>query len=101
MKPITLVAVACIALAGCGDSSLSGTYVPKGGGLGNGLVMEKLVFGKGDTVTVTMMEQTFRANYKIDGKEFLLILNGAQMVFNIDGAGCLDGGGLYGKYCKA
>jgi hypothetical protein len=100
MKRIIVVALACLALAACGKS-LSGTYLPKGGGLGNGLVMEKLVFGSGDTVDITMMQQTVRATYKIDGKQVLLIVNGQQQVFTLDDAGCLDGGGVFGKFCKA
>jgi hypothetical protein len=100
MKPMVFVALACVALAGCGDKSLSGTYLPKGGGMGNGLVMEKMEFNSGDTVTLSMMQQNFRVTYKIDGKQLLLTLNGQQMVFNIDGDGCLDGGGLLGKFCK-
>ena len=32
--------------------------------------------------------------------QVLLIVNGQQEVFNIDDAGCLDGGNLFGKFCK-
>jgi hypothetical protein len=100
MKQIIFIALTCLALAGCGQKGLSGTYVPKGGGLGNGLVMEKLEFLSSDTVTLTMMEQKVRATYKIDGKQLLLIVNGQQQVFDIDGDGCLDGGKVFGKFCK-
>jgi hypothetical protein len=101
MKRFMLAGLACIALVACGKSGLSGTYVPKGGGLGNGLVMDKLVFSSSDQVDVTMMEQTMRIPYKVDGKQVLLTYNGASLVFNIDDAGCLDGGNLYGKFCKS
>jgi hypothetical protein len=94
------VLIGCSVLTACGRSSLSGTYLPKGGGLGNGLVMEKLEFGSGGNVTLTMMQQRIRVPYKIDGKELLLSANGQQMVFEIDSDGCLDGGGLFGKFCK-
>jgi hypothetical protein len=90
----------CVAVAGCGRTSLSGTYLPKGGGMGNGLVMEKLEFGSGNSVTLTMMEQKVRVTYTVDGKQLLLNANGQQMVFDIDSKGCLDGGNLYGKFCK-
>jgi hypothetical protein len=96
MKPMKFVALACLALASCGDKGLSGTYLPKGGGL----VMQKLEFSSGDTVTATMMEQTLRGTYKVDGKQVLITINGQQQVFNIDGDGCLDGGGALGKLCK-
>jgi hypothetical protein len=101
MKRIILAAIACLALAACSGKSLSGTYLPQGGGVGNGLVMSKMEFISGDSVNLTMMEQTVRANYKIDGKSVLLIVNGQQQVFTIDDAGCLDGGNLFGKFCKS
>jgi hypothetical protein len=49
-----------------------------------------------------MMQQRFRVTYKIDGKQLLMAgPNGQELVFDIDKDGCLDGGGLYGKFCKA
>jgi hypothetical protein len=100
IKSITFAILACLLAAGCGHS-LSGTYLPKGGGMGNGLVMSKLEFISGSEVNISMMEQTVRANYKVDGKQVLLIVNGQQEVFNIDADGCLDGGNLFGKFCKS
>ena len=101
MKRFAIVALACLALAACGKS-LSGTYVAKGGsGLGSGLVMEKVEFISSSEVNLTMMEQTFRVPYKIDGDQVLFTANGQSMVFKIDSDGCLDGGTLFGKLCKA
>jgi hypothetical protein len=100
MKRILLALLACFILASCGHRSLSGTYVPKGGGVGNGIVIEKMEFS-GDEVTLTMLEQKIRANYKIDAKQLLIIVNGQQEVFDIDGDGCLDGGGMWGKFYKS
>ena len=101
MKRIIIVAFACIALAACGKS-LSGTYVAKeGSGLGSGLVMQKMNFINSDTVELTMMEQTIRAPYKIDGESLLITFQGTQQVFKIGSDGCLDGGALFGKLCKA
>jgi hypothetical protein len=100
MKSI-LVALACLVMVGCGGHSLSGTYLPKGGGIGNGLVMDKLEFLNGTEVNISMMAQTIRGTYKIDGKQVLLIVNNQQEVFNLDDDGCLDGGNLFGKFCKS
>jgi len=100
MKRILFAALACLAVAACGQSGLSGTYVPKGESLGGGFVMQKLDFVSGESVDVSMMEQTVRATYKIDGKKLLLIVNGQQEVFNITDDGCLDGGNLFGKFCR-
>ncbi len=49
-----------LAVGACSRTSLSGTYVPKGGGLGNGLVMEKLEFGSGNSVTLTMIRRALQ-----------------------------------------
>ena len=100
MKSITFATLLCLFVAGCGHS-LSGTYLPKGGGMGNGFVMSKLEFISGTEVNISMMEQTVRANYKVDGKQVLLIVNGQQEVFNLTDDGCLDGGNLFGKFCKS
>ncbi|HEV2170405.1 MAG TPA: hypothetical protein VGR40_05635 [Candidatus Binatus sp.] len=100
IRAFAIAILACLLVTGCGHK-LSGTYVPKGGGIGNGLVMSKLEFISSTEVNIYMMEQTFRANYKIDGKQVLLIVNGQQEVFNIDSDGCLDGGNLFGKFCKS
>jgi hypothetical protein len=100
MKSIIFAALIALLAAGCSHNTLSGTYLPKGGGMGNGLVMSKLEFLSGDQVNISMMEQTVRASYKIDGKQVLLNVNGAQQVFTLDAEGCLDGGGLFGKFCK-
>src|SRR5208283_5676718 len=43
MKSIIFAMLACFLVAGC-SHGLSGTYLPKGGGVGNGLVMDKLDF---------------------------------------------------------
>jgi hypothetical protein len=99
LKSIIFATLLCLFAAGC-SHGLSGTYLPKGGGMGNGLVMSKLNFISGDQVDISMMEQTVRANYKVDGKSVLLIVNGQQEVFTLDDAGCLDGGNLFGKFCK-
>jgi hypothetical protein len=99
-KSIIFAALLCIFIVGC-SHSLSGTYLPKGGGMGNGVVMTKLVFVSGDSVDISMMEQTVRANYKLDGKQVLITVNGQQQAFTLDDDGCLDGGSLFGKFCKS
>jgi hypothetical protein len=100
MKSIIFATLACFLVAGC-SHGLSGTYLPKGGGVGNGLVMDKLDFVSGDSVDITIMSQTVRVNYKIDGKQVLLSVNGQQQVFTLDDDGCLDGGAMFGKFCKS
>jgi hypothetical protein len=77
---------------------LSGTYAATGGGG----FFEKLTFTSGKTVEITFMGQTRELTYQVDGKKLKIISpNAAEtQIFTIDNAGCFDGGGLLGKYCK-
>jgi hypothetical protein len=61
MKSITFATLLCLFVAGCGRNSLSGTYLPKGGGMGNGLVISKLEIVSGTEVNISMMDWTVRA----------------------------------------
>jgi hypothetical protein len=98
---ILAAAATCLTLANCGCTKhLSGTYVAKGEGPGNGAVTDKLDFTSDDSVTVSMMQQVMQVNYKLDGPQVIMSGNGQQMVFQIDKDGCLDGGGQFGKFCK-
>jgi hypothetical protein len=100
MKHFMVVAFVCVALVACGNS-LSGAYVAKdASGLGSGLVMQQMNFISSDTVELKMLEQTVRANYKIDGDSVLITVQGVQQVFKIGSDGCLDGGTVFGKLCK-
>jgi len=92
-----LPVIACIALIAC-SHGLSGTYVPQGGVVANGLAMQKIEFLNDKEVNLTMPGQVVRAEYKIDGKQVLFGVNGQQQVFNIDDKGCLEGGTVWGKF---
>lgn len=59
--------------------------------MGNGIVMSKLEFISPSEVNIYMMEQTVRANYRLDAKQVILAVNGQQEVFNLDSDGCLTG----------
>jgi hypothetical protein len=96
-----VTACICAVLPACGGGGLSGTYLPAGNGLGNGVVMEKMEFGSGHNVTLTMLQQRIRVTYQVDGKQLLLTANGQQMVFDIVDGNCLDGGGLFGRFCRS
>jgi hypothetical protein len=93
LKPIVFVALACLALLGCGQSGLSGTYAAKGSGT-------SLDFKSGNTVSITMAGQTAQGTYKIDGKQVTVTFEGQQAIFTIDGDGCLNAEGGFGKLCK-
>jgi hypothetical protein len=95
MKRVIFVAIACLGLFACGQK-LSGVYLPKGD-----TFFEKLEFVSGDTVNITFMSKTVQATYKLDGQQVVVTVNGQQQVFAIDGDGCVDGGQMIGKYCKA
>jgi hypothetical protein len=95
---ILIIALAGLVLAGCGQS-VGGTYVHAGSGMA---AYQKLEFGSDDTVDLTSgMGPTMQGTYKVDGKKVVVtVAAGASFVFMVDDDGCLDGGGLMGKYCK-
>ena len=101
MKPIIFAAIAFLALAGCGQKSLSGTYVPKGGGVGNGLVMEKLEFASSDTVTITMMEQAVRVPTSSMASNCSSPSMGSNWSSTLVATAASTGAVFYGKFCKA
>lgn len=102
-RPILYVALAGLALAGCGQK-LSGAYVAAGpsaaGASPMGNPYEKIEFGSGETVDLTLMGMVHRGTYKIDGKTVAMTIDAQSIVFTMDDKGCLDGGQLIGKYCK-
>lgn len=83
-----------LALIGCGHS-LSGTYSGKGTGF-----LDKLHFKSGGKVELTFMGMTKEGSYEIEGNKVKVTNAGDTQVLTIDAQGCLDGGGLLGKYCK-
>lgn len=98
-RPIMLVALAALALAGCGEK-LSGAYVPKGDGTGKVFSYSKIEFVSGDTVDITALGIVREATYKIDGKRVAVTIDAQPLVLTIDDDGCLDGGSYLGTYCK-
>lgn len=86
-------------VAACGSGSLSGSYTPAGGAG----FFEKLNFTSGKTVEITFMGQTRALDYQLDGKKLKVVTTnaGETQVFTVDASGCLDGGGILGKYCHA
>lgn len=98
MKKIKLVFKACIlVLISCivGCKELSGTYVAKGDAF-----LEKIAFTSKNGVEISTMGVTQSGTFKKDGDKVTISISGESHVFTIDKDGCLDGGGLVGKYCK-
>lgn len=99
---ILATAAACLTLFNCScGSKVSGTYVPPANIPADSVVLQKLEFGSGGQVTVTMQGQKMNVTYKVDGNKVLLNVSGQQFVFDIGNDGCLNGGDAFGKYCKS
>lgn len=81
-------------LAACGNS-LSGKY--EGGDHG---FLDSLNFTSGDKVELTFMGMTKEGTYSRDGKKVKITNGNDTQILTIDDNGCLDGGGMLGKYCK-
>jgi hypothetical protein len=83
-----------VLLAGCGHK-IRGTY----SGAGRGF-FDKLTFESGGKVEISFMSMTKEGSYEVDGKRVKVTAGGDTQIFTIDDHGCLDGGGLLGRYCK-
>ncbi|MEO7650962.1 MAG: hypothetical protein ABIZ80_10885 [Bryobacteraceae bacterium] len=82
-------------LSGCG-SKVHGTYSGHGQGF-----LDKLTFKPRGKVEVTFMCMAKEATYVVEEDKVKVTNAGATQVFILDDKGCLDGGRLLGKYCKA
>jgi hypothetical protein len=89
-----MTVLAVLALGGCG-SGLNGTYRPSGDGF-----FEQLTFRSGGTVEITWMGMTKEGRYEVDDDRVKVTVGGDTQVLRIDRQGCVDGGGLIGRYCK-
>jgi hypothetical protein len=95
-----LLTIATLTLVACGGGGLSGEYTPPDGGGG---FFEKLAFTSGKKVQITFMGQTRELTYQVDGKTLKIISPNASetQIFTMDNAGCIDGGGMIGRYCRS
>lgn len=98
MKRINPIVFACIltltiCITGC--SGLSGTYVAKGDAF-----LERIAFTSKNGVEISAMGVTQSGTFKKEGDKVTISIAGENHEFVIDKDGCLDGGGLIGKYCK-
>jgi len=102
MRSIWIVVLAGFMLAGCGQK-LSGTYVPKKGqtGLAREAIIDRIEFVSSDSADITVLGQIRRLSYKLEGKKVIMTFGNESNVFTINDDGCLDGGQMIGKLCKA
>lgn len=90
---LVLAMAGSAALVGCGDD-FSGVYTSDAG------FFDKLDFTSSDTVEITFMGQTKEATYVVEDEKVKITIDGETQVFTVDDDGCIDGGGIIGKYCK-
>src|SRR5947207_11187534 len=90
---IRLAAAAGLFLAACGRG-VTGTYTGEDG------FFDKLTFKSGGKVEITFMTMTREATYVVESDRIRITNSGDTQTFTIDEQGCLDGGGLLGRYCK-
>jgi len=83
-------------LVGCGSgSSLDGVYSGENTGF-----LDKIEFVGGDKAELTFMGMTKEATYVVEDRKVKIKQGDEVTILRIDDAGCLDGGGIIGKYCK-
>ena len=86
--------LAIVLIAGCGRH-LSGTYTGE-----PDAHFEKLTFKSGGKVELSFMGSISEATYALEGDRVKISAGGMTQIFTLDKQGCLDGGGIVGKYCK-
>jgi predicted small secreted protein len=89
-----VVLVIAATLTSCG-SRVRGTYSGKDTGF-----LDKMTFESDGKVELTFMGMTKEGTYVVEDKKVKITNAGETHVLTIDDQGCLDGGGLLGKYCK-
>src|SRR5438093_12902440 len=87
--------VAAALLFGCGRS-ISGEYTGD-----KASFFEKLVFKSGGKVEISFMGGTEEAGFEVEGDKVKITNAGQTQILTIDSNGCLNGGGIVGKYCKS
>jgi uncharacterized lipoprotein YehR (DUF1307 family) len=100
MKPLertllsaALLAVLCLALAGCG-SKLQGTYQNE-----NGMIVVEL--RSGGKARVTMMGDSEECTYEVKGDKVRIDCKGEDVEFTVLDDGSLSGGGFIGTLKKS
>lgn len=81
-------------LSACGGG-LSGTYSGKDTGF-----LDEMTFRSKNEVDLTFMGMTKVGQWKMDGDRVTITIGGETHVLTRDDTGCLDGGGLIGRYCQ-
>jgi len=59
-----------------------------------------MTFTSGNKVERTNPAGTTEVSYEIEGDKVKIASAGQTLVFTIDDKGCLDSGGIMGKFCK-
>jgi hypothetical protein len=89
------VAVLLCSVIGCAGSGIEGTYSGKGTGF-----LQQIVFKSDGKVELTFMGMTREGTYEVEGNKVKVTNAGTTEILTIGGDGCLDGGGIMGRYCK-
>ena len=94
-KILSIAIIFSLLLFSCLGSGLKGTYVVQ-----NNAFFEKLTFKSGHKVDIVFMGTTSEIEYELDGNKVKITNAGQNQILTITDDGCLDGGGIVGKYCK-
>lgn len=86
---------AAVVLAGCGGSGIEGTYSGRGTGF-----LQQMVFKPDGKVELTFMGMTKEGTYVVEDQKVKVTNGSDTSILTIADDGCLDGGGILGRYCK-
>lgn len=97
MKTLSLLALGLTTLfMNCGSTKLSGTYL----GQDDTFMLENLTFTSSKTVELELRMATVEGTYTIEEDKVKIKVDGQIHIFTIIDNGCLEGGGMFGTYCK-
>lgn len=82
------------AAAACGGG-IEGIYSGKDTGF-----LDRLAFKSGGKVELTFMGMTKEGTYELEGDKVKITNGGETHIFTRLEDGCIDGGGILGKYCR-
>lgn len=93
-KKNPLVLAMCFFLASCG-SSVEGVYSGEDTGF-----LDQIELKSNHKAELTFMGMVKEGTYEVEDGRVKINNAGDISILRIDDAGCLDGGGILGKYCK-
>ena len=97
MSALFAALLACVCV-GCGGG-MKGAYTSNGRSFG-GAIISDITFNSGNKVEITALGMTQEGTYVLEGNKVKITVSGDTTIMSVDEQGCINGGGVLGKFCK-